>query len=122
MRESNGLLEGRSFGSPIYSAEMQAWAAKTAEDQAMAREIWQNLLSLLYAPEKPEGFVPVAYSIRKDGASQLEIPWITTNFTAQWCLKYIVTLDLIPGLAPETLSALAEELRQNPPANRLYGA
>ena len=122
MRESNGLLEGRSFGSPIYSAEMQAWAAKTAEDQAMAREIWRNLLSLLYAPEKPEGFVPVAYSIRKDGASQLEIPWITTNFTAQWCLKYIVTLDLIPGLAPETLSALAEELRQNPPANRLYGA
>ena len=52
----------------------------------------------------------------------LEIPWISTNFTAQWCLKAIVTADLIPDSEPETLAELAAELREHPPENRLYGA
>ena len=79
---SGGLLEGRRFESPIYSAEMQAWAAKTAGDEAMARVIWRNLLSLLYREDRPEGFTPEVYAIRSDGSSQKEIPWISTNFTS----------------------------------------
>ena len=39
-RESEGLLEGREFGSPIYSADMQAWAARESGDARMARNIW----------------------------------------------------------------------------------
>ena len=122
LAESGGLLEGRVFGSPIYSAEMQAWAARTSVDTAMARTVWRNLLSLLYAEKCPDGFRPEVYETQADGSPMLEIPWVSTNFTAQWCLKAIVTADLIPDSEPETLAELAEELREHPPENRLYGA
>ena len=122
LTESGGLLEGRQFGSPIYSAEMQAWAAKTAGDAGMARNIWQNLLALLFAEDRAEGFRAEAYGSRSDGSPLLEIPWISTNFTAQWCLKAIVCLDLIPEALPKTMSELAEALRRNPSSYRLYGA
>ena len=122
LAESGGLLEGRQFGSPVYSAEMQAFAAREAGDAAMARNIWVSLLALLYAPDRPEGFRPVAYGALEDGTALEEIPWITTNFTAQWCLKAIVTRALIPGGMPGTLSELDAELRRNPSPFRLYGA
>ena len=122
MKESGGLLEGRTFQSPIYSAEMQAWAARRAGDEAMAREIWRRLMSLLYAAEKPEGFRPVAYGEKEDGTPLKEIPWITTNFTAQWCLKAIVCLELIPGALPATLAELEKALKARPAEYGLYGA
>ena len=122
VRQSNGLLTDRQFGSPIYSAEMQAWAAMKRGDAAMGREIWRNLLSLLYDPEKPEGFRPVMFGMRDDGAALMEIPWITTNFTAQWCLKAIVTARFMPECRPETFAALNAQLREPPRAYRLYGA
>ena len=121
-KQSNGLLHDRQFGSPIYSAEMQAWSARARKDGEMARGIWRNLLSLLYSPEHPEGFQPVACGKRGDGTDLLEIPWITTNFTAQWCLKAIVTADLIPESQPESFEELDSELRLQPPEYRLYGA
>ena len=122
MKLSKGLLKGRRFGSPVYSAEMQAWAAKSAGDEAMARKIWTRLLGLLYAGEKPEGFRPVSYGTGEDGTPLMEIPWITTNFTAQWCLKAIVTAEFIPESRPGTLAELERELRENPPEYRMYGA
>ncbi len=122
LKRSGGLLKGRQFGSPVYSAEMQAWAARLAGDAGMARRIWNRLLALLYAEEKPEGFRKVPYGQRKDGTVLYEIPWITTNFTAQWCLKVIVTAGLIPEGRPETLAELNERLREDPPEYRMYGA
>ena len=119
---SGGLLQGRQFGSPIYSAEMQAWAAREMKDREMARSVWRNLLALLYRPEAPEGFRRVCYGTREDGTPLLEIPWITTNFTAQWCLKVIVAGELIPGTGPETFAELNRELNMHPPEYRLYGA
>ena len=122
IKESGGLLQGRTFQSPIYSAEMQAWAACRAGDETMAREIWRRLLSLLYAPEKPEGFQPVAYGQKEDGTPLKEIPWITTNFTAQWCLKAIVCLAMIAPALPATFAELDAALREHPSEYRLYGA
>lgn len=119
---SKGLLQKRQFGSPIYSAEMQAWAARERRDADMARAVWRELLALLYSKEHPEGFCPVVYGTRKDGTELLEIPWITTNFTAQWCLKVMVTAALIPESMPDTFAGLEEELRRHPSAYRLYGA
>ena len=75
----------------------------------------------LYSPERPEGFRPVPYGLRDDGTPLLEIPWITTNFTAQWCLKAIVTSEFIPETRPETFSDLDEQLRAHPSADRMYG-
>ena len=122
MAESGGLLAGRTFQSPIYSAEMQAYAARMAGDRDMAGEIWRRLLSLLYSKEKPEGFRTVSYGERDDGKPLEEIPWITTNFTAQWCLKAIVCLELIGDAMPETLRDLEKALEARPAEYGLYGA
>ncbi len=122
MEQSGGLLEGRTFGSPVYSAEMQAWAARERGDAAMARRIWTNLIALLYRADKPEGFRAVPYGNRENGTPLREIPWITTNFTAQWCLKAIVTSGLIAESRPGTMAEVAEAIRKNPPEYRLYGA
>lgn len=119
---SHGLLLTRQFGSPIYSAEMQAWAAMKENNKEMAGSIWRNLLSLLYSRERQEGFQPVSYGIREDGSLLLEIPWISTNFTAQWCLKVIVTSDFIPECKPETFEELEKQLQEQPPQYGLYGA
>lgn len=121
-KRSGGLLGGRQFGSPIYSAEMQAWAARESGDQAMARTIWKNLLALLYAPDKRSGFLTTAYGVGEDGSPLLEIPWISTNFTAQWCLKAIVVSGLIPEARPETFEELDTQLRLHPSPYGLYGA
>ncbi len=122
LTESKGLLKDRQFGSPIYSAEMQAWAARTRGDGEMAARIWKNLLSLLYARENPAGYQPVAYARRSDGSESMEIPWITTNFTAQWFVKFIVTKELIPEGAPKTFRELDAALQAEPSEYRLYGA
>ena len=116
------LLYVRTFGSPVYSAEMQAWAARKSGDAAMARKIWKSLLALLWSEENPEGFRTVPYGRGQDGSPLVEIPWITTNFTAQWCLKAIVTAEFIPESRPETLAELNEWLRKDPPEYRMYGA
>ena len=122
LAESGGLLKDRQFGSPIYSAEMQAWDARQRGDSTMAKRIWKSLLSLLYAKDRPEGYQPVAYAKRADGSEITEIPWVTTNFTAQWFIKFIVTKELIPEGAPETLQELEEALLAEPSEYRLYGA
>ena len=123
MAASGGLLKGRSFQSPIYSAEMQALAAYVMKDPKMARNIWRNLLGLLYAPEAPDGYLfPEIYAVREDGTALKELPWITTNFTAQWCLKAIIVMDLIPDTGLDTLEELADALKAHPSEYRLYGA
>ena len=122
-RESEGLLEGREFGSPIYSAEMQAWAARETGDAGMAAEIWRRLLGLLYAEDRPEGFLGrEEYARRPDGTPLTDIPWISTNFTAQWCLKAIVAAELIPEEMPGSFAELAAALREKPLPWKLYGA
>ena len=118
--ESGGLLKNRGFGSVIYSADMQAWAVINCGEKDEASEIWRKLLALLYAPDRPEGFRPVAIP-GTDGAA-VEIPWISTNFTAQWCLKAIVCLDLIRNGLPETLSELDAWLEDKPAELPMYGA
>ena len=43
-----------------------------------------------------------------------EIPWITTNFTSQWCLNVIMILDFIREAVPGTLEAVRERLEHFP--------
>lgn len=119
---SGGLLKNRGFGSIIYSADMQAWAARTYEDPAAARDIWRRLLGLLYAKDHPDGFRPVPVPDTGSEKETVEIPWISTNFTAQWCLKVIVCLDLIPAALPATLRELETWLDRQPTDLPLYGA
>jgi len=44
--------------------------------------------------------------------SLTEIPWISTNFTAQWCLNIIIALDFIRADLPATLKEAQQLTRE----------
>ncbi len=105
LERSKGLVEDRRFGGVIYSGDMQAYAARAFRDPVMGRSILVSLAALLYQKYGAEGFTPVAYAENASGSAREEIPWVSTNFVAQWCLKMIVCLDLIGDLLPESLDS-----------------
>ena len=60
-----------------------------------------------------EGFETVAVKNQGNQAVLEEIPWISTNFAAQWCLTVITSLEFIREDLPETLDeaqSLAEDM------------
>jgi hypothetical protein len=85
------------------SAAMGAYGAKYLGDKDLARTTWRILLETLIHDKNHEGF---GIKTLKDigNQSQLqEIPWISTNFVAQWCLNVIMVLDFIKEELPNSL-------------------
>jgi hypothetical protein len=50
-----------------------------------------------------EGFQTVTVENCANKRELKEIPWISTNFAAQWCLNVIVCLEFIREALPKTL-------------------
>ena len=58
--------------------------------------------------EGQRGFQPQIVKNQGNREALREIPWITTNFTAQWCLNVIMTLDFIREELPYDLEEAVE--------------
>lgn len=109
-QESKGLIGERAFLYPIMAAAMAAYGAKVLSDEALALKTVKYIFRALIAGEEQEGFAP---KLRTDcGNSHVlkEIPWISTNFTSQWCLNVIVALSFIRDAVPETVDAVRKLL------------
>lgn len=99
---SGGLIADREFSLPFMAAAMAAYGAAYYKDRALAKKTWGILLRTLVSPGQYQGFWEEE---RRDCAGEerlREIPWISTNFTAQWCLNVIMALDFIRDALPET--------------------
>ncbi len=83
---SNGLIGKREFSFPYMAAAMGAFAAEYYGDDVLASKVWEALIGEL---KKQCGFYVQEFGEIK------EIPWISTNFAAQWCLNAICALDFI---------------------------
>lgn len=99
LKRSKGLIGNREFSLPFMAAAMGAYGASYYKDRRLARKVWQVLLD---APRSNgskatdgEDFKPGKAQSCTSGAQIDEIPWITTNVTAQFCLNAIVCLELI---------------------------
>ncbi len=103
MKESNGLIGDRQFSFPFMAATMGAFGAHYLNDDTLATKTWAILLNTLVGRNNFDGFKTT--SVKNQGNTHLleEIPWISTNFVAQWCLNTIMCLEFIRDQLPETL-------------------
>jgi hypothetical protein len=115
LKESDNIIGNREFSLPFMAAAMAAYGAVYLKDEVLASRTWRYLLHAMMHEGNHQGFQTV--TVADGGNQQLlqEIPWISTNFVAQWCLNVIVALRFIKGKLPKTLEeadALIEDMNQ----------
>lgn len=105
-RRTDGLIGERKFSLPFFASTMAAYGAVWYQDEALAKQTWKILLKALVGDSDMEGFREVTYGVTEQGVDLKEIPWLKTNFTAQWCLNAIMILDFIRDAMPKTMDEL----------------
>lgn len=103
MAESGGLIGSRKFSFPYMAAALGAYGAVAYGSRELAEAVWRCLWEELEKYGGKQGFTPAVISGRGNRKELWELPWISTNFAAQWCLNVIVCLELIGDWLPEEL-------------------
>ena len=103
LEESGGIIGDREFSLPFMAAAMGAYGAKYYHDTKLAETAWGHLLQAILCEGNHQGLETVTLEHEGNREFLTEIPWITTNFTAQWCLNVIMALDFIREALPKTL-------------------
>ena len=67
------------------------------------------------------GFAPQIYAKDDEKKDLFEIPWIKTNFAAQWGLNTITTLEFLRDALPDTMDGM-RKLIQDMPGNEFHRA
>ena len=116
IRESNGLIGERQFSLPMMATAMGAYGAWYLKDDDTAERAWRQLLQGLINQGDREGFKRETMYNSSGEAIGEEIPWISTNFVAQWCLNMIVSLEFIRPQLPETLDGVEILIRSEEPS------
>ncbi len=109
-QETKGLIRNRPFSFYWFASSLAAYSAWMSKDEALAISAWKELLHALATDRDVEGFRSYPYTTAMDGKELKEIPWIKTNFTAQWCLNVIVALEFIREYLPETMEEMKDLL------------
>ncbi|MBR6358558.1 MAG: hypothetical protein IKS11_02825 [Lachnospiraceae bacterium] len=104
----DGMVGRREFTFPMFAAALGAYSAARRKDDVLSKRVSGILLAALMTSENTEGFK--ARTLKNTaGLEELsEIPWISTNFTAQICLNLIVALDFIRDKLPDTMEEAKE--------------
>ncbi len=108
LEESGGVIGDRRFTFPFMAAAVGAYSAWYRQDRQLAAAVWSVLLGALLTEQSREGFAAAEVENAGNRAKLSEIPWISTNFAAQWCLNTIVALEWIGRQLPETIEEGAE--------------
>lgn len=103
IQESNGLIGDREFTLPFMCAALGAYGAFYYQDEQLATRTWQILLQTLIHNGNQEGFQIRILENSGNQQKLAEIPWISTNFAAQWCLNVIMVLEFIKDALPKTM-------------------
>jgi len=103
LEESKGLIGDKEFTLSYMAAAMGAYAAAYLKEDWLKTNIWQILLKTMLQTGDKKGFLSYRLSDTGNRKSLMEIPWISTNFAAQWCLNVIMVLEFIRESLPETL-------------------
>ncbi|MCM1252076.1 MAG: hypothetical protein NC321_04585 [Clostridium sp.] len=108
LAESGGIIGNRESTLPFMNAALGAYGAQRLKLPQLAEKTWEILLQTLIFENNSEGFA--VKGLKDCGNHELlsEIPWISTNFTAQWCLNVIMTLEFIRDFLPETVEEVMQ--------------
>ena len=116
LAESHGLIGDRESTLPFMAAAMGAFGAENKKSRDLAETVWRVLLGALFTPENISGFTPVETPDTGGQKMLREIPWISTNFAAQWSLNMIMCLEFIASYLPKTVPEMQEFLKKANPA------
>lgn len=101
--ESNGIIGEREFSLPYMASAMGAFGAYYLKDDALAQKTWHILINELLLCGGKDGF-KISTLDNQGNCEKLEIiPWVSTNFVAQWCLNVIMCLEFIRENLPKDL-------------------
>lgn len=114
LKESEGIIGDREFSLPFMAAAMGAYGAWYLKDKELAKVTWKILLNTLIYDGDHEGFEIITVADKGNQKMLKEIPWISTNFVAQWCLNVITVLEFIREELPETLNEVDELVKLMP--------
>lgn len=119
---TNGLTGDKEFTFPFMATGIGAYAAAVGKDAELARRVWKELLSTIFRGDNGEGFADIQLPNQGNQEMLREIPWVTTNFVAQFCLNAIMVLDLIGDQIPDTLEDAAVLVGLPSPKCQRHGA
>jgi hypothetical protein len=93
------LIGNGGFSFPYMAAAMGAYGARYYKNEALAKQVIETLREEINRNTNGKGVQTelVSYVNKED---LQEIPWISTNVAAQWCLNSIVCLELIKEFLP----------------------
>mgnify|MGYP000096604752 CR=1 FL=1 len=111
IEESHGIIGDREFTLPFMSAVLGAYGAMYGKNVWLADRTWQILLQTMIHEGNHDGFQIQYLKDCGNQAKLAEIPWISTNFAAQWCLNVIMVLEFIRDALPQTMKQ-AQQLTQ----------
>lgn len=100
-----GLASSGGFGLPYMIASIGAHAASYYKNEALANKVWKTLVAALTDSAGKAGFKTTKVPYINEESIE-EIDWISTNFTAQWCLNAIYCLELIHDYLPKAEDVL----------------
>ncbi len=106
---SHGLRKGTGWPYPYMAAGLAAYSAKYQKKPELAYKVWQVLVHSLAGKDKNEGFDKEVIKNYFNNENLDEMFWISTNFTAQWCLNTIVALELTKDMLPNAKEDCAWE-------------
>jgi len=104
---TGGLTGTRQFTFPIMAAGIGAYGAAYLKDEVLAQRVWGELLRSVISGHDREGFACIWTQNQGNREKLREIPWVSTNFAAQFGLNVIMALEFIRDSIPETLEAAA---------------
>lgn len=92
---TGGLIRRREFSWKVMAAAVTGFAAQRTKDKLLAEQTWEVLRRTLEEDFGKEGFVTVSYVKDSSVEKYQEMPGISTNMIAQWCLNVIMCLEFI---------------------------
>ena len=102
-KAAKGLIPGDGFEYPYMASAICSYAARETGNRELAYKVWQVLVHSLAGKDKKDNFDTEVIENYFNNKELDEMFWISTNFTAQWCLNTIVALELTKDYIPETL-------------------
>lgn len=109
-RMTNGAIGKRQFTYPFMAAGVMAFAADYRRDRKLGQKVWEILIDAL-PTEVQDVYLRVRPQTDKGNQAVLyEIPGVTTNVFAQWCLNTIVALRFVRDCLPERFDIPKDEM------------
>lgn len=94
-RESGGLISSNGWSFPYMAAALAAYSARYGDNEALAGKVWDTLITELKKEDGRGGFNISTVRDYYNAPEIQEIKGVSTNFTSQWCLNVITSLELI---------------------------